>query len=107
MRTPGTSIHRRPARGGVRQGAAVDEATGVSRRPKMRHLEGHVAFVTGGSSGIGLGIARACMSAGMKVVITFLTERHADAARQQLRAIGPEFLAIKADVTDGDALQRA
>ena len=38
----------------------------------MEDLEGKVAFVTGGASGIGLGIARALVDAGMKVMIADL-----------------------------------
>jgi len=35
----------------------------------MEEVAGKVAFVTGGASGIGLGIARAFVGAGMKVVL--------------------------------------
>ena len=35
----------------------------------MKDIEGKVAFITGGASGIGLGIAKACAKYGMKVVI--------------------------------------
>ena len=36
----------------------------------MEHFRDKVAFITGAASGIGFGIARACLGAGMKVVIT-------------------------------------
>ncbi len=35
----------------------------------MEDLEGRVAVVTGGASGIGAGIARACAEQGMRVVL--------------------------------------
>ena len=35
----------------------------------MRDVEGKVAFITGGGSGVGLGLARAFVAAGMKVAI--------------------------------------
>ena len=42
----------------------------------MQELEGKVAFVTGGASGIGLGIAKAMVSAGMKIVIADVRDDH-------------------------------
>ena len=36
----------------------------------MQNFEGKVAFITGGASGIGLGMANAFVNAGMKVVIS-------------------------------------
>lgn len=36
----------------------------------MKDVDGKVAFITGGSSGIGLGIERAFGKPGMKVVVT-------------------------------------
>ena len=35
----------------------------------MDKLEGKTAFITGGGSGIGLGIAKACCKYGMNVII--------------------------------------
>src|SRR5512139_3772382 len=43
-------------------------------------VRGKTAFVTGGSSGIGLGIARVLSDAGMKVVFTYRSEKHRDSA---------------------------
>lgn len=76
-------------------------------RPALTDLAGRVAFITGGSSGIGLGIAEACAIAGMKVVITYLTDAHLGAAGVCLDAHGAEWLAIKVDVTDREGLARA
>src|SRR5438105_776388 len=50
----------------------------------MREVEGRVAFITGGDSGIGLGIARAFADAGMKVVITYRTKAHLEEALKYL-----------------------
>lgn len=72
----------------------------------MSHLSslgGKVAFVTGGSSGIGLGIARACLEEGMKVAITYLTAEHLQHARH---ALGQEVLAFCLDVRDRAAMAR-
>jgi NAD(P)-dependent dehydrogenase (short-subunit alcohol dehydrogenase family) len=46
----------------------------------MQDLKGKVAFITGAASGIGLGIARACVNAGMKVVITDVRAKALDSA---------------------------
>src|SRR6185436_11468124 len=64
---------------GMRSAAA---ATSVASSPancptvqtSMKDVEGKVAFITGGDSGIGLGIARTFEDAGMKVVITYRTQ---------------------------------
>ncbi len=40
----------------------------------MQHLEGKVAFITGGVSGIGMGLAKVLAGAGMKVAITYRRE---------------------------------
>jgi NAD(P)-dependent dehydrogenase (short-subunit alcohol dehydrogenase family) len=57
-------------------------------------------LVTGGSSGIGLGLARAFRAAGMKVAFTWRREDHRDQALQWLGHGDPDVLAIRLDVTD-------
>src|ERR1044072_7439751 len=47
----------------------------------METLEDKVAFVTGGASGIGLGIAKAMVAAGMRVVLADVREDHLKDAR--------------------------
>ena len=71
----------------------------------MQDLEGKTAFVTGGASGIGLGMATAFTGAGMNVVIADLRRDHIDAALEALA--GRPVHAIELDVTDRDALARA
>ena len=70
----------------------------------MDQLEGKVAVVTGGGSGIGQGIVGACAQAGMRVVVSDIeldaAERVADAARET----GGEAIAVQADVADGLAM---
>ena len=71
----------------------------------MQDVEGKVAFITGGASGIGLGAARAFVDAGMKVIVADIRQDHLDEAlelfesRQQARHVH----AIRLDVTDRDA----
>jgi NAD(P)-dependent dehydrogenase (short-subunit alcohol dehydrogenase family) len=73
----------------------------------MKDVEGKVAFITGGDSGIGLGIARACADAGMKVVITYRTQTHLDDAMKYLDKAGNRVHAINLDVTDRTAMEKA
>lgn len=71
----------------------------------MQNLAGKTGFVTGGASGIGLGIALALKKAGMKVVIADIRQDHLDAAVAEL---GPgEVLALRLDVTDRAAFAAA
>jgi NAD(P)-dependent dehydrogenase (short-subunit alcohol dehydrogenase family) len=42
----------------------------------LKHVAGKVAFVTGGASGIGLGIASVLLRADMRVVIADIREDH-------------------------------
>jgi NAD(P)-dependent dehydrogenase (short-subunit alcohol dehydrogenase family) len=73
----------------------------------MRDVEGKVAFITGGNSGIGLGIARAFLDAGMKVAITYRTQSHLDEAMKYLQSAGNRVHAINLDVTDRPAMEKA
>ena len=54
----------------------------------MQNLAGKTAFVTGGGSGIGLGIAKALLGAGMKVTIADIREDHLEDAREELDGRG-------------------
>lgn len=65
----------------------------------MQNLEGKTAFVTGGASGIGLGIAKALLGAGMNVAIADIRQDHLDAATVEL-AGGERVLALQLDVTN-------
>lgn len=72
----------------------------------MQNLEGKTAFVTGGASGIGLGIAKALLGAGMKVVIADIRDDHLAAATAEL-AGEASVLAVKLDVTNRDQFAAA
>lgn len=71
----------------------------------MNNIEGKVAFITGGGSGVGLGMAKVFTTAGMKVVIADVREDHLDAALNELA--GRDVHAIKLDVTDRAAMEQA
>ena len=55
----------------------------------MRHVEGKVAFITGGASGIGLGMAIAFVNAGMKVVISDFRQDHLSESTTDGNTISP------------------
>ena len=71
----------------------------------MREVEGRTAFVTGGASGIGLGMATAFAAAGMNVVIADLRRDHIETALERLA--GEPVHAIELDVTDREGFARA
>lgn len=73
----------------------------------MNDVRDRVVFVTGGASGIGLGIVRVLLEAGAKVVIADLRPDHLEEAKQSLAAHGNSLLALEVDVTDREAMARA
>lgn len=73
----------------------------VSQPAPLRDLKGKVAYITAGSDGIGLGIARAAAIAGMKVCLGYRNEERLKAALPLFRK-GSNILPIKHDVTDRD-----
>ncbi len=75
----------------------------------MEEIAGKTAFVTGGASGIGLGMAEAFLAAGMNVVIADLRPDHVESALQRLDRSGARthVHAIELDVTDREAFARA
>lgn len=75
----------------------------------MEHVEGKTAFVTGGASGIGLGIARACVGAGMNVALADIRQDHIDEALGLFADAGhgSAVHALSLDVTDREAYAAA
>ena len=74
----------------------------------MQEIANKVALITGGSKGIGLGIAHVLLEAGMKVAVTSRTAEAAAATAAQLNAKYPgQALGIASDVRDLAAEQEA
>jgi NADP-dependent 3-hydroxy acid dehydrogenase YdfG len=73
----------------------------------VKDINGKVAFITGGASGIGLGIAKACARHGMKVVLADSRQDALDEAMKYFRTQKQTAHPIKLDVTDRDAYARA
>jgi NAD(P)-dependent dehydrogenase (short-subunit alcohol dehydrogenase family) len=76
----------------------------------MEHLEGKVAFITGGASGIGLGQAKVLAEEhGVKVAIVDVQAKRMDEAREYFRSGGRDELPVSIhtlDITDRDAYAR-
>ena len=68
-----------------------------------RKLEGKVAVVTGGSSGIGLATAQRFAAEGAKVVITGRRQPELDSA---VREIGGDAIGVRGDVANLADLDR-
>lgn len=75
--------------------------------PRMEQLDGKVAVVTGGASGIGLALARRFAAEKMKIVLLDIEEGALAAAEEELRAAGAEVLAVRADVAQAGDLEAA
>ena len=70
-------------------------------------LEGKVAIVTGGNTGIGMAIVLALAAEGASIVIDYVTDPDAtEALEQRVRDLGDGVTALKADVSRVDDLQK-
>ena len=67
-------------------------------------LEGRLALITGGASGIGEGIARAMAEHGARVIVA---DENPAGAAQVANAIGGEAWACELDVSDRSACDEA
>ncbi len=73
----------------------------------MQDFRGKTAFITGGASGIGLGMARAFGREGMNVVIADIDLEAGRAAAQALAAEQIKAQAVRIDVADRAAVREA
>lgn len=69
-------------------------------------LQNRHAIVTGGSKGIGKGIAKALAEEGCSVSICARTRDELEATAEELRETGADILSIKADLTDDDGIEK-
>ena len=73
----------------------------------MKDFKGKTAFITGGASGLGLGIAKAFAKAGMNIVIADFRQEAIDSALPLFKENGWPAHGILLDVTDREAYVRA
>jgi peroxisomal 2,4-dienoyl-CoA reductase len=81
----------------------------VSRRANVFQpdlLEGQVALVTGGGTGIGLGIAKSLAAAGATVAIASRKPDHLSSAADQLRGGGAMVTTVEVNVREPDSVAR-
>jgi NAD(P)-dependent dehydrogenase (short-subunit alcohol dehydrogenase family) len=67
-------------------------------------IRDRIAIVTGGSKGIGQGMAMDLARAGANVVVVSRNFSESEAVTQQIRALGRKSLAIAADVRNGQSI---
>jgi NAD(P)-dependent dehydrogenase (short-subunit alcohol dehydrogenase family) len=70
-------------------------------------FDGKTVFITGGGSGINLGIARAFAGLGADLAICGRSAERLESAAAELEEIGAQVVAVPADVRDFDALTHA
>lgn len=71
----------------------------------MIDLSKRVAIVTGAASGIGRATIELLAARGARVVLTDIQEEKAQEVASGVRSAGGEILVVRADITDGSAVQ--
>jgi NAD(P)-dependent dehydrogenase (short-subunit alcohol dehydrogenase family) len=96
-----------PRGGGGRGGGAGDRvlgtalAAGQRQQSQLKDLKGKTVYITGGNTGIGLGIGRAAANAGMNVVMGYIQDDQVEPALKLYKADQKaRVIAIRHDVTD-------
>ena len=79
---------------------------GPSQPPPITDVRDKVAYITGGSSGIGLGIAQALHEAGAKVILGNYDDKQFAEALKVFPANDPRVKTMVHDVMDRDAWER-
>jgi|TARA_B100000315_G_scaffold257230_1_gene305427 NADP-dependent 3-hydroxy acid dehydrogenase YdfG len=73
----------------------------------MQDVEGKVAFITGGASGMGLAMARSFAAAGMKVAIADIEQAALDVVAKEFAESNADVITLQVDVTDREAMENA
>lgn len=100
---PGPGAPRGGGGGGVRRDPTLGTPVpaGQRQQPQLKDLKGKTVYITGGNTGIGLGIGRAAANAGMNVVMGYIQEDQVEPALALYKADQrSRVIAIRHDVTD-------
>jgi NAD(P)-dependent dehydrogenase (short-subunit alcohol dehydrogenase family) len=73
----------------------------------MRKLEGKVALITGGGSGIGAAAARLFAQEGARIGVLDWNGVAAEAVAQEIREAGGEAIALAADISEAEQVRQA
>ncbi len=68
-------------------------------------LKNHVALITGGNGGIGLGMARGLAEAGASIAIAARNMEKSEAAAETLRKIGADVITVPVDVSSEQSVK--
>ena len=90
--------------GAVAAGLAV---WGARRLRRPYHFTGRSVFITGGSRGLGLVLARELAEEGARLTIVARDQEELEDAAEELRTCGADVLAIPCDVTDAEQVEHA
>lgn len=88
-------------------GLGVLGRTLLKSRKTTADLHGSVVFITGGSRGLGLALAREFAANGAKIVICARDQKELDRASHDLQKRGAAVLALRCDVRDQAAVKSA
>ena len=73
----------------------------------METFNNKTAFITGGASGIGLGIAKAFLNSGANVAIGDINKEQLSIAEKELKTISRNVISLTIDTTDLSTLESA